>query len=77
MSVYISGNYNKQYQYFAMAAGVEDVANLVHDSVKDYYGKRVQKSEDLMTNCCTVDRSTFTSEAKEAMKQIHPEVLSK
>lgn len=49
----------------------------MHHSVKEYYGKVVQKSEDLMTSCCTVDRETFTSEAKEAMKQLHPEVLSK
>lgn len=49
----------------------------VHENVKEYYGKRVQKAEDLMTNCCTVDRDTYSSEAKEAMKLLHPEVLSK
>ncbi len=56
-------------------AGCHDPA--VHDNVKDYYGKRVKKSDDLMTNCCTVDRDTFSTDAKEAMKLIHPEVLSK
>lgn len=49
----------------------------VHDNVKDYYGKRVKKSDDLMTNCCTMDREAYSCEAKEALKQIHPEVLSK
>lgn len=49
----------------------------VHDNVKEYYGERVKTSEDLMTSCCTVDRDTFSSEAKEAMKLIHPQVLSK
>ncbi len=50
---------------------------LVHDNVKDYYGKRVKTSEDLMTNCCTVDRNTFSSEVKDALKLIHEDVLSK
>lgn len=49
----------------------------IHDNVKEYYGKRVKTSEDLMTTCCTLDRDTFSSEAKEARQQIHPEVLSK
>jgi len=50
---------------------------VVHDSVKDYYGKRVTKSDDLVTNCCTVDKNTFSSEVKKALKLIHEEVLSK
>ena len=54
-----------------------DSASPVHDKVKEFYGKRIQTSEDLMTNCCTVDRDAFTTEAKEALKQIHPDVLSK
>ena len=49
----------------------------VHEGVKDYYGKRVTKSDDLMTSCCTVDRNAYSTEAKEAMKLIHTEVLSK
>lgn len=49
----------------------------VHDNVKEYYGERVKTSEDLMTSCCTVDRDTFSSEAREAMKLIHPQVLAK
>ena len=49
----------------------------VHENVQDYYGKRVKKSDDLMTNCCTLDRAAFSTDAKEARKLIHPEVLSK
>ncbi len=52
-------------------------SEVIHDSVKDYYGKRVKSSDDLMTKCCTVDRNAFSSEVKEALKQIHPEVLAK
>ena len=61
-----------------MAGAGEDVSSeVIHDSVKDYYGKRVKTSDDLMTNCCTVDKNAFSSEVKEALKQIHPEVLAK
>ena len=49
----------------------------VHDNVKDYYGKIIRKSADLVTGCCTVDRESYSNEAKKAMKKIHPEILSK
>ena len=49
-----------------------------HSQVKDFYGKRIQKSEDLQTNvCCFMDRESFSSEAKEALKLLHPEVKAK
>ena len=50
---------------------------LVHQDVKDYYGKRVQSTGDLLTNVCTIGTASFSAQAKEAMKMIHPEVLSK
>ena len=65
----------REFVYSMSCAGKNDTP--VYDSVKEYYGKVVLKSEDLITNSCTVDRDTFTNEAKEAMKQLHPEVLSK
>lgn len=49
----------------------------VRGDVQSYYGKRVKTSADLMTSCCTMDVDTFSKEAKEARKLIHPEVLSK
>lgn len=58
-------------------AGFQPAGQEVHEGVKDYYGKRVKKSDDLMTSCCTVDRNAYSTEAKDAMKLIHPEVLSK
>ena len=49
----------------------------VHEDVQDYYGKRLQTTGDLSTNVCTVDKTAYSSEAKEAMKMIHPAVLEK
>ena len=43
----------------------------------DYYGKTVKKSDDFLTNCCTLDRDAYSTDAKEARKLIHPEILSK
>ena len=50
---------------------------LVHQDVKDYYGKRVQNTGDLLTNVCTIDKDSFSAQAKEAKKMIHPDVLAK
>ena len=50
---------------------------LVHQDVKDYYGKRVQNTGDLLTNVCTIDKDSFSAQAKEAKKLIHPDVLAK
>ena len=49
----------------------------VHDKVKDYYGKRVKTSEDLITNACVIDKESFSADAKETFKLIHPEVSAK
>lgn len=49
----------------------------VHEDVKEYYGKKVQRTELLFTNVCTTDSASFSSAAKEAMKLIHPDVLEK
>ena len=53
------------------------MSSAVHEDVKDYYGKRVRATEDLLTNVCTVSSATFSRQAKEAMKMIHPDVLAK
>ena len=48
----------------------------IHESVKDYYGKELEKSEDLKTNaCCTlVEPPKYI---KDALSKIHDEVMSK
>lgn len=48
-----------------------------HEKVKEFYGKRVKTTEDLISNACCIGRLGITSEAKEALKLIHPEVSSK
>ncbi len=48
----------------------------VHESVKEYYGKELQKSEDLKTNaCCTLEEPP--KHIKKALSSIHDEVISK
>jgi len=48
----------------------------IHDNVKEYYGKELQSTTDLKTNaCCTSVAPPL--EIKEALKNIHPEVLDK
>lgn len=48
----------------------------MYDSVKDYYGKALQGSEDLQTDaCCTPD--SVPAHLKPVMAKIHPEVSGK
>ena len=48
----------------------------IHDSVKDYYGKELTKSEDLKTNaCCTI--SSPPENIKKALSNVHDEVVAK
>ncbi len=50
--------------------------NELHKQVQEYYGQELQSSEDLKTNaCCTME--VPSKEIKEALKQIHDEVLNK
>jgi SAM-dependent methyltransferase len=48
----------------------------MHETVKDYYGKELQSSDDLKTDaCCTLDN--IPGHIKPIMAKIHPEVSSK
>lgn len=48
----------------------------IHESVKEYYGKELQKSEDLKTNaCCTLEEPP--KHIKKALANIHDEVITK
>jgi SAM-dependent methyltransferase len=48
----------------------------IHDEVKDYYGKELEKSEDLKTNaCCTL--APPPDHIKKALLNVHDEVQSK
>ena len=51
------------------------MADFVSESVKEYYGKILQKSSDLKTNaCCTAEK--YPSYVLDKFKKIHPDVLS-
>lgn len=49
---------------------------MVHDQVKDYYGKVLQKSNDLQTNACCTD-DAMPGHLKPVIGKIHDEVLMK
>lgn len=47
-----------------------------HEEVQDYYGKKLESTEDLKTNaCCTID--TPPKHILEALRQVHDEVKDK
>ena len=49
----------------------------VQESVKEYYGKILQKTEDLKTNACCTVGVKFPEHVRKAMSLIHEEVLGK
>lgn len=48
----------------------------MHETVKDYYGKQLQTSDDLKTSACC-DASAVPGWLKPLLARIHPEVLSR
>jgi SAM-dependent methyltransferase len=50
--------------------------NKKHEEVKEYYGKELQKSEDLKTNaCCTLEAPA--QHIQDALKNVHDDVQAK
>ena len=49
---------------------------MIYDQVKDYYGKVLQKSEDLQTNACCTDAG-MPGFVKPIMSQLHDEVITR
>lgn len=50
--------------------------SVIHEAVKEYYGKELQQSEDLKTNaCCTIEEPP--KHIKSVLAKIHDEVMSK
>jgi arsenite methyltransferase len=47
------------------------------DDVKEYYGKTLQHSDDLLTNACCCDVASVPLHIKEILKEIADEVLAK
>ena len=49
-----------------------------HEKVQDYYGKKLQKTEDLKTTACTTScGGSFPQVIKKALADCHEEVVSK
>ena len=56
----------------------EPSAAASHSTVKEYYGKRLQKSTDLKTSaCCTAGSVKLPSRVLEALSLVHTNVTSK
>ena len=51
--------------------------NKTHEEVQEYYGERLQTSNDLQTNACCVGESTLTKKQKEVMSMIHDDIVTK
>ncbi|RME55233.1 MAG: methyltransferase type 11, partial [Deltaproteobacteria bacterium] len=45
----------------------------MHDQVREYYGKVIQKTEDLQTNACCLDIE-LPDYVREALGKVHEEV---
>ncbi|KAK3094342.1 hypothetical protein FSP39_000549 [Pinctada imbricata] len=52
-------------------------SNQIHDSVKDYYGKRVKTADDLQTQACVAVGKKVSKPVREAIAAVHDEVASK
>ena len=54
------------------------MAEETHKQVQEYYGQKVKSTDQLLTNVCTVITGEGGSaKVKQAIKNVHPEVLSK
>jgi len=54
-----------------------DSSEKTHEQVQEYYGQRVKSQDQLLTTACTVMSGEGSSTIKAAIKNVHPEVLSK
>ncbi|KAL2096451.1 hypothetical protein ACEWY4_008599 [Coilia grayii] len=53
------------------------MASEVRESVKDYYGSRLETSKDLQTNATTCSLTSMRKSACDALKLVHPEVTKR
>uniref|UniRef100_A0A8C0U246 Arsenite methyltransferase n=1 Tax=Cyanistes caeruleus TaxID=156563 RepID=A0A8C0U246_CYACU len=49
----------------------------IHQEVQDYYGKELQKSEDLKTSACVTSARPLPKLVRDALKHIHDEVVAR
>ncbi|KAK7171943.1 hypothetical protein R3I93_004290 [Phoxinus phoxinus] len=54
------------------------MSSSVHENVKNYYGSRLETSDDLQTNAaCVMPSRPVAKSACEALKQVHPDVCKR
>uniref|UniRef100_A0A671KFG0 Arsenite methyltransferase n=1 Tax=Sinocyclocheilus anshuiensis TaxID=1608454 RepID=A0A671KFG0_9TELE len=54
------------------------MSSAVHENVKNYYGSRLETSDDIQTNAaCSMSSRTLPKSACEALKQVHPDVCKR
>ncbi|XP_018766189.1 arsenite methyltransferase [Serinus canaria] len=53
------------------------IGEQIHQEVQDYYGKELQKSEDLKTNACITSARPFSKLVRSALEHIHEEVVAR
>ncbi|XP_061228373.1 arsenite methyltransferase, partial [Neopsephotus bourkii] len=49
----------------------------IHREVQDYYGKELQKTEDLKTNACITSSKPVPEVVRDALERVHEEVVAK
>lgn len=49
----------------------------IQEGVKEYYGKTLSKSEDLKTDACCPKGKGMYKSAREAVKEVHDDVITK
>ncbi|XP_078080472.1 arsenite methyltransferase [Mustelus asterias] len=49
----------------------------IHEDVKDYYGKRLKKAEDLVLNACQTPAKALPKDLQDTLKDVHEEVSSR
>ncbi|XP_065919400.1 arsenite methyltransferase-like [Dysidea avara] len=54
-----------------------DSSEKTHQQVQEYYGQRVKNADQLLCTGCIVTSGDVSAKVKDAIKNVHPEVLSK
>uniref|UniRef100_UPI00398F8C32 arsenite methyltransferase-like n=1 Tax=Pristiophorus japonicus TaxID=55135 RepID=UPI00398F8C32 len=49
----------------------------IHEDVKDYYGKKLKKTEDLVLNVCVTPAKALSKFVRDALKDVHEEVVAR
>ncbi|XP_067909175.1 arsenite methyltransferase [Heterodontus francisci] len=49
----------------------------IHEDVKDYYGKRLKQTDDLVLNVCVTSLKALPKYVRDALKDVHEEVNSR